>query len=820
MTKLVFASLLSLALLSQLPPLHAEVPAQLRAAPVEAAPPSETSAGTNTFVIEPGPNDGTVAFLTSRLLEQLHYSHHPFDDSISGALLDRYLESLDPRHMHFLQSDLDQFERYRTRLDNLTLNRDHYADTRPAFEIFLRFVERLKQRAAYTEELLQNEKFNFDTDERIAIVRRDMPYPKDLADAKMLWRQWLRYEYLQEKLGKDDESKKAKKTAPATNSVVIGDKTVPVEGVHTNEPARPVDLRSIHQQIVETLSHRYRRNLRVFTDWNHEDVLGVYLTALAHVYDPHSDYFNRESLDGFKISMNLELFGIGAQLRSEDGYCKVAQLIPGGPAIGCKQIEAGDFIVAVAQSNLPPVDVVDMNLNKIVQLIRGPKGTEVRLTVVPSMGSSSRRIVTLIRDKIPLEESAAKSKIFESRNARGEKLRLGVIELPSFYAPVDTGEKPVDLASNGGAPSGQYTSVDVARLLAKFKEENVRGVILDLRRNGGGSLEEAIRLTGLFIKKGPVVQAKTSDDSTQVYDDNDASVAYAGPLIVMTSRFSASASEIVAGALQDYGRALIVGDISTHGKGTVQHLQPLRLYMRMADSDTNEPGALKVTIRKFYRASGASTQLKGVLPDIVLPSVLNYLKDIGENSLENPLPWDTTDSTRFEKLNQVQPSLPELLKRSDQRVAADREFAYIREDIERYRETEEDKTVSLNEQVRLKETRENEARAKARDQERLGRPAPEETVYEISLKQADKPGLPPPVQPTNSVALKLAPGTETNRTDLAGAAAPSAAAAGDEEDDPKPPVVDAGLEEAKRILMDYIPLFAKDSPQLATHESR
>jgi carboxyl-terminal processing protease len=545
----------------------------------------------------------------------------------------------------------------------------------------------------------------------------------------------------------------------------------------------------------------------VFTDWNHEDVLGLYLTSLARVYDPHSDYFNRESLDGFKISMNLELFGIGAQLRSEDGYCKIQQLIAGGPATKSKQITEGEFIVAVAQSNQPPVDVVDMNLNKVVQLIRGPKGTEVRLTMVPNMGSSSRRVITLIRDKIPLEDSAAKSKILEVRNAKGEKTRLGIIDLPSFYAPVDTDGKP-----------GEYTSVDVARLLAKFKEENVRGVILDLRRNGGGSLEEAIRLTGLFIKKGPVVQAQTFDGSTQVYDDDDSSQAYAGPLIVMTSRFSASASEIVAGALQDYGRALIVGDISTHGKGTVQHLQPLRLYMRMPDTDTNDPGALKVTIRKFYRASGASTQLKGVMPDIVLPSVLNYLKDIGENSLENPLPWDTIRGTQFDKLDLVLPSLPELMKRSKARVDADQEFAYIREDIEYYRKTEEDKTVSLNEKQRQKENRENDARAKARDKERLTRPVPDETVYEINLKQAALPGLPAPVQRTNSVALKNASGAAaTNGPALAGVVAPATGVSDDDEDGPKPPAVDAGLEEAKRILLDYIPLFQKDNSQLATH---
>lgn len=293
--------------------------------------------------------------------------------------------------------------------------------------------------------------------------------------------------------------------------------------------------------------------------------------------------------------------------------------------------------MAVAQADQPPVDIVDMSLNKVVQMIRGPKGTEVRLTILPAGESTVRKVVSLVRDEIALEEKAAKGKIIEFHGAKGQPVRLGVIDLPSFYAPME-----LNSALTGNDAPGQFASDDVARLLGKFKSENVRGVILDLRRNGGGSLEEAIKLTGLFIKAGPVVQVRGPDGSVRVEEDTDSSVAFEGPLLVLTSRFSASASEIVAGALQDYDRALIVGDKSTFGKGTVQNLDPLRAIMRLSRSDTNDPGELKLTIRKFYRASGASTQLKGVMPDIVLPSERNYLKDAGK------VRWNTRwNGTRF-----------------------------------------------------------------------------------------------------------------------------------------------------------------------------
>lgn len=719
--------------------------------------------------ITPGPEDGKIAFATAYLLEHLNFSHHKLDAAYANDFLDFYLEALDPQHLHFLQSDLNDFARYRTNLDRMTINRQQKADVTPAFDIFARFIDRLKQRVQYQENLLQTEKFKFDSDERVVLNRHEMPYPKDIDEAHELWRQRLRAEYLQEKLGLED----AEKNSPATNSV-----------------------KSIHEQIVETLQHRYQRTLRLFADWNNQDVMGVYLTALAHVYDPHSDYFDAEQLQQFTINMNLALFGIGAELRSDDeGYCRIERLLPGGPAEKSKLVKPGDRIVAVAQSNQPPVDVVDMSINKAVQLIRGPKGTEVRLSIIPEHASSPRTDVSLVRDEISLGDQAAKGKIIEMPDNEGQTNRIGVIDLPSFYAPMGPG-------SRSGDSTGEYTSVDVAKLLKKFKREHVSGVILNLRYNGGGSLEEAIRLAGLFIKDGPIVQVKASDGRIITAPDPDPTSLYDGPLIVLTSRFSASASEIVAAALQDYGRALVVGDISTHGKGTVQSVNYLTNYIRLDDPEKDNPGALKVTVQKFYRINGVSTQLKGVMPDIVLPSVLNYSKDIGESSLQHPLECDSIPGAEYEKFDLVQPYLGELLKRSNERISTNAEFAYIREDIERFRRKQEDKTVSLNEKQRLKEVQEDAARDKQRKKERLARPEPNEKAYTITLQQADKPGLPEPDQKTNSIVLKGY--ATTNLT--ASVTNPRQPIEVEDENAPTP---DPVLDEASHILEDYISLLEK-----------
>ena len=513
---------------------------------------------------------------------------------------------------------------------------------------------------------------------------------------------------------------------------------------------------------------------------------------MAHVYDPHTVYMGRSQAENFAITMNLALFGIGAVLGTDmDGYCKIMELKP-GPAMNSKKIKVGDRIVAVAQSNAPPVDVVEMNLNKVVQMIRGPKGSEVHLTIVSENTTSDRRDVTLVRDEIKLDDQAAKAKVIDLPTAGGQTVRIGVIDLPSFYVPMELGgPRRPDLAAAGdGAP--HYTSTDVARLLAKLKTENCQGIILDLRRNGGGSLEECVKLTGLFIKDGPVVQVSDGRNAPVMDEDPDGKMLYDGPLVVLTSRLSASASEILAGALQDYGRAVVVGDLSTHGKGTVQQLNPLRYFIDAKGFFTNDPGTLKITKAKFYRASGASTQLKGVMSDIVLPSRFNHMKDIGESALESALKWDTVPPAKYEKFDLVSPFLPELLSRSSARVAQDQDFTYIREDIEQFRKHQTENSVSLNEQQRISEWEEEDARQRARDKERLSRKTVEPTVYELTLKQAGLPGLPPPVSKTNAVNLAGSPTSSEPE--------PAEEAA---------PVVDATLEETQRILLDYINLLAR-----------
>ncbi|HEX3856132.1 MAG TPA: carboxy terminal-processing peptidase [Verrucomicrobiae bacterium] len=705
--------------------------------------------------LSPGPNDPRIAYVTAGLLENYHYSQQPLDAEMSEKFFDGYIETLDPRRENFLQSDIDGFSHWRTNLDKLTIGEHGTADLTPAFDIYQRFIERLQQHDAYVDELLKQDKFKFTGDDRILIDRRHAPYPKNLDEAKQLWREQLRFQYLQEKLSRE---------ISATNSDVI----LPL--AKTN-----------YTDIADTLARHYRWNFHYFASWDSTDVLQAYLEALAHAYDPHSDYFNTEHAQDFSINMSLSLFGIGAQLVEDDGYCTISKLIHGGPADKGKQLNEKDRIIAVAQGNQPPVDVVDMELGKVVQLIRGAKGTQVRLTISPADDRAARRIVTLTRDEIKLEDQEAQAKLIEMPDGHGGTNRIGVIDLPSFYATID-------LPGSAGH-SAKSTTADVAKLIKKLKQEKVDGIIIDLRNNPGGSLEEAIQFTGLFIKDGPVVLARDPNGNVAVDADTDSSVLYDGPLAVMINRFSASAAEIAAAALQDYGRAIIVGDTSTHGKGTVQNLNPLRPFWPESNFLTNDPGTVKITIRKFYRITGASTQLKGVVPDIILPDVLNYSDEIGETSLENPLPWDTIRSVKYDKLNLVQPYLATLRQDSDARLATNQDFAYINQDIEQFKKLQADKTMSLNEREQIKERQANESRQKMRDQERDARKMPDEKIYDITVENAGQPGL---------------PACETNVVDYA--------KMGEGQLDEA-----SRLTETEHIMEDYISLMTKNSILIANH---
>lgn len=688
--------------------------------------------------------EARIARLVVGLLERTHYSQQPFNDTLSSKFLDRYLDALDPARMIFLKSDEEEFDAWRTKLDDMLIR---YGDVAPGKIIFNRLLKRYEQFVKYVTNLVATEKFTFDTDEKILISRKDQPRPADLDEAKKLWRDRIRYEYLQEKLNNE----------------------------------KP-------EEIVKIITRRYNRQWRTLKELDSEEVLQIYLSSLCHVYDPHSEYMGRPAYENFNISMKLSLCGIGAVLTSEDGYCKVRELMP-GPAMRSGKIKVNDRIVAVAQGTNAPVDVIDWKLSKVVELIRGPKGTEVRLTIIPADAPdpSTRKVVSLIRDEITLENQEAKAKLLEIPIDGGQTTRVGIIDLPSFYA--DLSNRNADHKS---------TTTDVAKLIKKLKAENVSGIILDLRRNGGGSLEEAINLTGLFIKEGPVVQVRDSDGTISVDSDRDPSVLYEGPLIILTSRFSASASEILAAALQDYKRALVIGDSSTHGKGTVQSLIELNRFLRT----TNNVGALKLTIRKFYRINGESTQLKGVTPDIVLPSVNNYA-EIGEASIPNAMPWDTIPATKYEPVNQItKPMIEELKKHSADRIATDKDFAFIMEEIERFKKAQAEKTVSLNEKQRLKEKDEAKQRAEKRKQELKNRPPANYLTYEITLKNADKPGLPPPLsleKQTTAAKSETAPkidDPDEEKTDA---------------DDSALSNVDPTLDEARRILLDLISLIKNGS---------
>jgi len=556
-------------------------------------------------------------------------------------------------------------------------------------------------------------------------------------------------------------------------------------------------------EIHKNLTNHYAQILRnyksvVETDRGFE----IYVNSLARAFDPHSDFMGHMTSENFDIMMKLSLVGIGALLGQENDYCSI-DLLMEGPAKKSGKIHVNDRIVAVAQSNAEPVDVVGMPLDKIVEMIRGAKGTQVTLTTIPvgAADSSVHKEVTLIRDEIKLEDQEAKALLYENPATTGSASRLGVINIPSFYAD---NERVVAAGKDGPVTiQAKSMTADVARLLKRLKQENVGGVILDLRHNGGGFLEEATKLTGLFVKPGPVVQTKDQSGETETSSCGVGPISYDGPLIILTSRFSASASEILAGALQDYSRALIVGDHSTFGKGTVQTKQPLQPYLEHAlrsrhlEFDPSyDPGSLKITIKKFYRASGGSTQLKGVISDIELPSIWNYdTNEVGESALPNAFPFDEVTSADYQPLNLVKPYLAELQERSRQRVAASKDFGYVQEDITEFLKQQADKSLSLNLAERKVEQKTRTSRAEAIKKERLARKKSTEKVFEITLQNVDLPQLQPPLVKTNSVAAAAAFDDDAD-PDSEAAAAEAA--------------LDPTLEEAKHILADYIALRNKE----------
>jgi len=693
-----------------------------------------------------GPDPGQICISVGRLLEQGHYSKHKLDDTVSRKFLSNYLDTLDFNHLFFTQKDVDTFTtKYATSLDDDVL----LGNPDPATDIYNLYKKRVEDRVAKVKELL-TENFDFTKDESIEINRAKAPWPKDEADADRLWRLRIKGELLQEKL--------------------------------SDHPIDPTDTP------VKVLTRRYDQLLRNLHEQTSEDILKDFLTTLALTYDPHSEYLSKSDLENFSINMRLSLVGIGAVLHSEDGYAKIMELVPGGPAARDGRIKVNDRISAVAQGDGAFVDCVGMKLDKVVDMIRGKKGTTVRLQVLAARGTdpAQRKVIPIVRDEIKLKEQAAKADLIEKDSPNGgPPVRLGWITLPSFYADMD----------HSGDPGAKSTTTDVLLLLNRLKQENIGGLVMDLRRNGGGSLDEAVKLTGLFIKKGPVVQAKDASGIVHISRDRDPGIAWDGPLIVLTNRLSASASEIFAAALQDYGRAIVVGDESTFGKGTVQTMLEIGKFIPFLGSDPSDAGALKLTIQKFYRIAGGSTQLRGVLSDIRIPSPYDR-PDYGESDLKDPMPYDEVDPAEYDKWDRPL-YIKELRARSAARVADDREFRWISDDLARTKQKIADNKISLNEKDRREEMDEDKARLDKRIAERAKHPLPEEKDYRITLDNVDKPNL------------ELV----TNETGKQAAAADEDAFADDDADDDdivsdsdKKAVFDPVRNEALNILTDFVEL--------------
>lgn len=684
-----------------------------------------------------------VAVSVGRLLEEGHYTHQPLNDEVSRKFLRSYLELLDFSHLFFTQQDIDALTaKYATSLDDDVL----LGNLKPAYEIYDLYTKRVDARVAKIKAQLK-EKPDFKTDQTIDLSRQKAPWPKDEAEADEIWHARVVSELLQENLSE-----------------------------HPIEPGP------------QLVGRRYDRLARSVHEQDREEQVKLFLDALSQAYDPHSEYLSKADLKNFSINMGLSLVGIGAMLRSEDGYAKIESLVPGGPAQTDGRLKVGDRISAVGQGNAAFNDVRDMRLDKVVEQIRGKKGTKVRLLVIPADAAdpSKHKTIELVRDEIKLKDQEARADIIIKKDENGDPVKLGWITLPSFYADMDKHQKS--------------TTKDVVALLKRLKKENIGGLIIDLRKNGGGSLEEAISLTGLFLKSGPIVQTKGSNGNIVVSSDPDPGIAYNGPLVVLTSRQSASASEIFAAALQDYGRALIVGDKNTFGKGTVQTILEIGRFTSLLGSRSQEDGALKLTIQKFYRVAGGSTQLHGVASDIVLPT-LSDLPEYGESALKNCLPYDEVPRAKFTKWSDGNHQLfiDELKRRSETRVQANPEFRYVMEDLDRLRKRLDENRISLNEDVRREELKEDKLRKDTRSKERLARQVDDAQIYRVTLDTVDKPNLQLITFPGKIAATKKKVSPE---------AAPDSDSelSGDDDDGSKEPAIDPERDETLNILADLISL--------------
>jgi len=612
-------------------------------------------------VIEPLNFHPEINKMVTRILSRYHYKKMDLNDSLSSVIFDNFIKSLDYNKSYFFASDIEEFEKYRYEFDeNLYLGKLY-----PAYHIFNTYKARMTSRIDFALNRLDTE-FDFTKDEYYKVDREKENWLNTEKELDELWRKKLKHEALNLKLtGKEWE------------------------------------------KISETLAKRYKNYHRAILQYKSEEVFQLYLNSFADAIDPHSNYLAPITSENFNIRMKLSLEGIGATLRNDNEYTKVVSIVPGGPAFKADNIFADDLITGVGQGkDSELVDVIGWRIDDVVQLIRGDKGTIVRLSVLRAKHGidSKPDTITIVRDKVKLEEQAAHKKIITVRENNID-FNLGVIEIPSFYVDFEARRK--------GETDYRSTTKDVKKLIKELQEENVDGVIIDLRNNGGGALDEAVELTGLFIEDGPVVQVRQSSGKIDVEKDPDPNIIYDGPLAVIVNRYSASASEIFSGAIQDYERGLVLGE-QTYGKGTVQNMIDLG---RFVPSAGEKSGQLKLTIAKYYRINGSSTQNLGVVPDIPFPSAVTP-EEYGESSRQSALKWDQIKSSDYDKYGNLNSIIPQLLEKHQERILREPEFNYLLEDIKEYKNNKNKIEFSLNESVRKTEREEREAKRKLREEER------------------------------------------------------------------------------------------------------
>jgi carboxyl-terminal processing protease len=608
-------------------------------------------------VLAPTEQQDYVARRVSDIVAREHYRRAPLDDHLSSLILDRYLDSIDGARSYFYASDIAEFEKYRYQLDDAIKS----GDVEPAFVIFRRYQQRSRERMSYAIELL-SKKPDFDVDESFSFDREKDPWPANAAEMNELWRKRVKNDAL---------------------SLVIAGKQWP--------------------EVVDILRKRYEHVAKRMDQSKPDDVFEAFMNAFVLSLDPHSNYFSARNSEEYNIQMSLSYEGIGASLQLTDDYVTVIDVIAGGPAAISGKLAANDRITAVGEGkNGELLDVIGWRLDDVVQKIRGPGGTLVRLQLLPAGAApgSAQKIVEFTRNRVSLEAQAS-HKAMRVIQRNGRDVKVGIITVPSFYQDYD--------ASRAGAKDFRSTTRDVQRLIGELRKDGAEVLIMDLRANGGGYLPEAESLTGLFIDQGPVVQLRDTTGRIEVDDDPETTMYYTGPLIVLVDRFSASASEIFAGAIQDYGRGLIIGQ-TTYGKGTVQNAHPLNYTIFGRKPDL---GQLNVTIGKYYRITGESTQDRGVTPDISLPSLIDA-SEVGESTRDRALPWDHIEPASFKVEGDLKPVTAVLQKLHDDRTKDSADFRYLHDDIQALDAMRSQKTLSLSLKVR-------EAERKRQDSDRLAR---------------------------------------------------------------------------------------------------